>query len=188
MLCACLVLCGCLAVRADCGGNCAFCSRQLNINSIECVSECAERRDSGNSWRLCKHLMLRDDNTPGSAENEQQHHVDRRYEGFMKRYGGFMKRYGGFMKKTAEIYGMEPEQAILSNDEAEATDEEGREKRYGGFMKRGGGGRELHKRYGGFMRRVGEPQWSKRFLKHSREEEDGDLSGIEKRYGGFMGI
>ncbi|XP_067303645.1 proenkephalin b [Pseudorasbora parva] len=206
-----LTLSACLtpSARADCGADCAFCAQLKDINSIECVLECEERVNAGSFWSLCKPFMEKAEANQ-EAKHLDAHRVD-------KKYGGFMKRYGGFMKKMAELYGPEDVQqsnAILTNHDVEVltnqveADSEreaanakeggvmGVAKRYGGFMKRAGlyelrnGARLLYKRYGGFMRRVGQPQWwdkSKRFLNRSQDQDE-HSSGIEKRYGGFMGF
>ncbi|XP_030636590.1 proenkephalin b [Chanos chanos] len=216
-----VILSACLAltVSADCGADCAYCSVHLrlqrtDLNSVACVLECEGPVNSGTSWSLCQDLLQTtiginqgdQISTETSQPETEQHSLEKKYGGFMKkyggfmkRYGGFMKRYGGFMKKTAELYGLEPDDVdhgreilnshdleVLSNQIAEdamkeagdAEDKEGgaATKRYGGFMRRGGAYgsegvvRALQKRYGGFMRRVGRPEWGQE----------------SKRYGGFL--
>ncbi|XP_059392396.1 proenkephalin b [Carassius carassius] len=198
-----------LTARADCGEDCAYCSQQLplqviKIHSIECVVECEEHLNAGSSWSLCKRFMLNADNTPegnrASTEMEHldthQHPVDKkyggfmkRYGGFMKRYGGFMKRYGGFMKKTAELYGLEPEdvdhgRAILTNHDVEMlanqveSDGEREEAALTDVLDSKGEAQSVKgmaKRYGGFMKR-GELY----------ELYESGVKALQKRYGGFM--
>ncbi|XP_067257682.1 proenkephalin b [Chanodichthys erythropterus] len=190
-----LLLSACLTLtaRADCGENCALCARQLplqlkDINSIECVLGCEEHMNAGGSWSLCKRFMQKaDEFNQGSTETEhldtQKHREDKRYGGFMKRYGGFMKRYGGFMKKTAELYGLEPEDvdqrnAILTNHDVEmlTNQVEADGEREAALKDEGGaqGLKGVAKRYGGFMRRGG------------LYDPEGVVKALQKRYGGFM--
>lgn len=165
--------------------------------------ECEEHLNAGSSWSLCKRFMLNADNTPegnrASTEMEhldtQQHPVDKkyggfmkRYGGFMKRYGGFMKRYGGFMKKTAELYGLEPEdvdhgRAILTNHDVEMlgnqveSDGEREEAALTDVLNSKGEAQSLKvmgKRYGGFMKRG------------QLYDLESGVKAQQKRYGGFM--
>ncbi|XP_043101253.1 proenkephalin b [Puntigrus tetrazona] len=193
-----------LTASADCGEDCAYCSQQLiQIHSIECVVECEEHLNEGSSWSLCNRFMQNADNAPegnrASTETEhldtQQHPVDKkyggfmkRYGGFMKRYGGFMKRYGGFMKKTAELYGLEPEdvdhgRAILTNNDVEMlanqveSDGEREEEALTDILDSKGeaqGVKGMAKRYGGFMKRG------------QLYDLESGVKALQKRYGGFM--
>ncbi|XP_036378111.1 proenkephalin b [Megalops cyprinoides] len=197
-----LVLGACLVlpISAECDKDCAYCiyhmqGRQTEIDTITCTLECEGKLVPKKSWDLCKDILQRE--KPNSSTEEGQvatESVNQENDDHQlaKKYGGFMKRYGGFMKKTAELYGIEPD-----------DEDHGREilmKRYGGFMKKDGehgvdtltllneilnaedakAGRgdregEILKRYGGFMRSV----------RRSSSLEDG-IKELQKRYGGFM--
>ncbi len=168
----------------------------LSRFSQECVVECEEHLSTGNSWSLCKRFMQNADNTPegnrASTETElldsQQHPVDKKYGGFMKRYGGFMKRYGGFMKKTAELYGLWPEdvdygRAILTNHDVKIltnqveSDGEREEEALTDVLDSKGvaqGVKGIAKRYGGFMKRG------------QLYDLESGVKALQKRYGGFM--
>lgn len=158
--------------------------------------ECEERLSAGSSWSLCKRFMQNADNTPegnrASTEKElldtQQHPVDKKYGGFMKRYGGFMKRYGGFMKKTAELYGLGPEDVdhgreILTNHDVEMlanqveSDSEREKEALTDILESKGeaqGVKGMAKRYGGFMKRG------------QLYDLESGVKALQKRYGGFM--
>ncbi|XP_076828272.1 proenkephalin b [Brachyhypopomus gauderio] len=201
-----LFLSACLAltVSADCGTDCAYCSmylrlQQTDINNIACVLQCQGLLTSGGSWSLCQGLLQTAVSTPDAAPVSRestpnpQHQEEkkyggfmRRYGGFMKRYGGFMKRYGGFMKKTAELYGLEPDDVdrsreilsksdvdMLANQVEDDGEREEAAMRNTVNVKGGPVGLEgVAKRYGGFMRRG--------------YASEGGARPLEKRYGGFM--
>ncbi|XP_016112145.1 proenkephalin b [Sinocyclocheilus grahami] len=106
----------------------------------------------------------------------------------LKRYGSFMKRYGGFMKKTAELYGLEPEdvdqgRVILTNHDVEMltnqVEADGRREEEAltdVHNSKGGaqGVKGMAKCYGGFMKRG--PFY----------DLESGVKALQKRYGGFM--
>uniref|UniRef100_A0A673FSE3 Proenkephalin-A-like n=1 Tax=Sinocyclocheilus rhinocerous TaxID=307959 RepID=A0A673FSE3_9TELE len=183
-----------LTASADCGEDCAYCSKQLplqliKIHSIECVVECEKHLNAGSSWSLCKRFMLNADNTPeGNRASTETEHLDTQQHPVDKKYGGFMKRYGGFMKKTAELYGLEPEdvdhgRAILTNhdvemlaNQVESDDEREEEALTDVFDSKGEAQsvKGMAKRYGGFMKRG------------QLYDLESGVKALKKRYGGFM--
>ncbi|XP_070701555.1 proenkephalin a [Pempheris klunzingeri] len=227
--------CVSLVVGADCGKECALCvyrllGQQSGFSTLTCSLECEGGLDS-QKLRLCRDFLLEEENQiPLDANPRQQqeqeaamtaddedatspeHHLTKKYGGFMKRYGGFMSRRSSSPEGALEDPGNRDEEEnvrleILKILNAAAEhgsegDGQGGEavKRYGGFMRRAEEGvaqsdlleavlgRGLKKRYGGFMRRVGRPEWlvdsSKSGGALKRAWENG--SDLQKRYGGFM--
>ncbi|KAA0719006.1 Proenkephalin-A Proenkephalin [Triplophysa tibetana] len=161
---ACLVL----TVHAECGRECALCvygmfGLQKESDTQTCTLECEGTVDS-RKLEICKDILTEKERLALEnlrQENSVDHHL-------VKKYGGFMKRYGGFMiKKAAEI-----------DTPAESDGTETISKKYGGFMKK-------NREEGEAEDRV---ELLREILKigltsESENQQEGD---VVKRYGGFM--
>ncbi|CAL8326523.1 unnamed protein product [Arctogadus glacialis] len=111
--------CVALAMGTDCGKECALCvyrllGQQPPLTSPTCSLECEGGVDS-RKLRLCRELLLDEENPAPALDEEEDDEVDPDAPAgppadpqaeapehqLVKKYGGFMKRYGGFMARRS---------------------------------------------------------------------------------------